>query len=158
MNGTVAPPSSRPTAAVTCRSRTPSSSAIFRSMDCADAGTVAVIHHPPSRGLSSRESGFSGSRANVVHFDEIGIVTGRPPQDEPANVAAPHRHSPGVWAVPRLAQPPAPRVLQQLTEHFLERQVKDALWFLAERQEGLPRCRLEGEPPGHSSSTVSSTR
>src|ERR1700683_3876204 len=157
MNGTVAPPSSSPTAAVTCRSRTPSSSAIFRSMNCAGAGTVAVIYHPPSRGLSSRESGFSGSRANIAPFDEIGIVAGHPPQDKPANVA-PHRHSPGVGSVPRLAQPPALRVLQQLAEHFLDCRVKGALWFLAERPKRLPRFRLEGEPSGHSSSWVSSTR
>ncbi len=40
--------------------------------------------------------GFAGRGTDVVDFDQVRIAAGRPPQDEPANVAAPDRHAPGL--------------------------------------------------------------
>jgi hypothetical protein len=55
---------------------------------------------------------LAGGGTDVVDLDKLRIGVGGPPHDEPSDVAAAHRHGPGVGTVQQLAEVPGTTALQ----------------------------------------------
>jgi len=54
-----------------------------------------------------------------VDLDQVRIAVGRPPQDQPPDVAAAYRHTPGIGLVAELADGPAAGILRDFGQYFL---------------------------------------